>query len=546
MKTEALAGAAVVLSLLAASCATIEPVPPAVRAAEAIGLEEVRTLNEAPELDATFIFYDLKYPRWKQVDANRMDVQVVENSLHGNGTALSHIRWQRMVLTNGTWVVENPDVVDTTLRTMVRDKELDQRLLREANKPGQSNRFIGSLLFSAARANDDRFVELAIRSLSPDDSEATTTNVSLDRNAHWLLMSRASEYLGDTKSAAAVPALIEALNRYPDKDLYPHDDTYSLVRKRIVKSLGEIGDPRAIPVLRNLLNSNHAELVAEVCIALGRLGVPDHLSKVADLVENSDYSYRDDAVAALGELDPAKFAPLFVVLLNDDGSLSTFVRIQAAEALMNHDPRRYADERLELLNARDHVVRGRVANLMARHDVKQAIPILLTRLEQLDEADKLELDAETNEALRFVGTTFLEALSGREGTELETAFDQTILPALTKRILAGEQADLVLALLALGDTTHLHELPSLVLNEQLEIEKLTMAFDGLGVAAMPLTRAMLSSDDWTVRYKVVRALRSSESPEWSKLLAEHLEHESDPDVQRVAAEGEPGRIGGPR
>ena len=93
-------------------------------------------------------------------------------------------------------------------------------------------------------------------------------------------------------------------------------------RKSAVKALGEIGDPRAVPNLINILRelSQRTTLQQEAMLALGRIGDPSAVTEIGRLLDRSLSSSGDElrmvAVQVLGELGGTEAAEILLNALS--------------------------------------------------------------------------------------------------------------------------------------------------------------------------------------------------------------------------------------
>ena len=89
-------------------------------------------------------------------------------------------------------------------------------------------------------------------------------------------------------------------------------------RKNAVKALGEIGDPRAVPALINILRelAQRTTLQQEAMIALGRIGDPSAVTEIGRLLDRSLSSSGDElrmvAMEVLGQLGGTEAAEILL------------------------------------------------------------------------------------------------------------------------------------------------------------------------------------------------------------------------------------------
>ncbi len=195
---------------------------------------------------------------------------------------------------------------------------------------------------------------------------ASSLAVLADRTVGWVLLIalrdrlpevriQAASGLSSIKSVVAIPRLIDLLEnddawvsaRIADQlvhygsEAVPH--LLDAVRRGattgalkpatvqlITRVLGLVGDLRACPVLRPLLDHTVPEIRIAAASALGSAGTVDAVKPLIRSLRDPDWRVRARAAAALGTFSaPASVRPLFIAL--DDGSW--WVRQNAAEAL---------------------------------------------------------------------------------------------------------------------------------------------------------------------------------------------------------------------
>jgi len=129
------------------------------------------------------------------------------------------------------------------------------------------------------------------------------------------LRARAAESLGYRGEARGVPPLLELLDR-PEPSHH--------VRAAAYAALGQLADPRALPVLARCLHDETREEIRGTCvIALGGLGNPESLAMVVEAFQNDAHSLvRNRAVDAMGGFaHPEAIRRLSSLLASDDPSL---------------------------------------------------------------------------------------------------------------------------------------------------------------------------------------------------------------------------------
>lgn len=117
----------------------------------------------------------------------------------------------------------------------------------------------------------------------------------------------AADSLGALKLTAAFEDL---------QDVY-HNTSEWLVRFSIIAALGELGDPRSLPMLEDALNSD-SDLVQTAAIgSLGELGDERAITLLAPYTSHADWQIRYRVVLALGHLGGPEAAQVLQTLTQD-------------------------------------------------------------------------------------------------------------------------------------------------------------------------------------------------------------------------------------
>jgi HEAT repeat protein len=124
--------------------------------------------------------------------------------------------------------------------------------------------------------------------------------------------------LGELKTREAVDELLKRLDS-KEEQLY-----------FIVRSLGQIGDEKAIDQLLVLFPETSMKVQVEILDALGKLRSPEAKAFLERKIAEADLEIRRTAVASLGEYRDSENADLFIRLLEDK---DWFIRKSAAWAL---------------------------------------------------------------------------------------------------------------------------------------------------------------------------------------------------------------------
>jgi HEAT repeat protein len=122
----------------------------------------------------------------------------------------------------------------------------------------------------------------------------------------------------DVKAAAAdAIGALKFTEAFPDLEAVYHDTAEWLLQFSIIAALGELGDPRALPLLDTALASP-VELVQTAAIgALGELRLPAGVELLKKMITNPDWQVRYRLAQALGHIGGAEAQVLLTQLAQD-------------------------------------------------------------------------------------------------------------------------------------------------------------------------------------------------------------------------------------
>lgn len=190
----------------------------------------------------------------------------------------------------------------------------------------------------------------------------------------------------------------------------PDDKT---VRVRIVESLGEMANRRAVGPLVHELKKNDATLVVPIVNALGKLEDPLATNPLLPMLQSDSDVIRRTAAEALGEISDRRSVVGLVAALKDNDH---FVRLAAATALSKIPDERAVEPLIGLLSDKDISVRFAAATALGAMNDARAIRPLAKAL--FDPKDR--------------STDFQEKV----GEALLRIHDPDVVPALVEGILA--------------------------------------------------------------------------------------------------------------
>ena len=158
--------------------------------------------------------------------------------------------------------------------------------------------------------------------------------------------------LGDVKSPASVGPLSDAV------DLGVTDSAANLMNKALAQALGEIGDPKATPVLIKLLKARDNFTRVEAMQALGQLRATEAVEPLIQVAtdESVEPFLNRQAIEALGRIGDARAVPSLVRMLTKERQGTSFYTESAFSLFQVGQPA--ADALLSALEGRDAELSG--------------------------------------------------------------------------------------------------------------------------------------------------------------------------------------------
>ncbi len=136
------------------------------------------------------------------------------------------------------------------------------------------------------------------RTMRPAERPLTEALAERDPWTHWLALNRVKA--GDKEAAAVI------VRRLPEEQDW-------VVQKRMIEVLGTSGDTAAVPVLVPLVRDRAGGLDHFAAVALGRLGAAAGRALV-ELARDADPGVVEKAIVALGEIEEPKALPVLLAL----------------------------------------------------------------------------------------------------------------------------------------------------------------------------------------------------------------------------------------
>lgn len=203
-------------------------------------------------------------------------------------------------------------ITPESVQTLLASDDLGDRL-RGVNEIRQLDPAVGfPLLQNPLYDNNARVRYAAVSQLDTlgDQDLAASLEVLKDR------LHNDPEY--DVKAAAAdAIGALKLTDAFPDLEDVYHNTTEWLLQFSIIAALGELGDPRALPLLAIALESS-VELVQTAAIgALGELKLPAGIDLLKTTITNPDWQVRYRLAQALGNIGGAEAQSLLTQLAQD-------------------------------------------------------------------------------------------------------------------------------------------------------------------------------------------------------------------------------------
>lgn len=203
-------------------------------------------------------------------------------------------------------------ITPASVQTLLASDNLGDRL-RGVNEIRQLDPAVGfPLLQNPLYDNNARVRYAAVSQLDTlgDQDLAASLEVLKDR------LHNDPEY--DVKAAAAdAIGALKLTEAFPDLEAVYHDTSEWLLQFSIIAALGELGDPRALPLLATALQSS-VELVQTAAIgAIGELKLPAGIDLLKTTMTNPDWQVRYRLAQALGNIGGAEAQALLAQLAQD-------------------------------------------------------------------------------------------------------------------------------------------------------------------------------------------------------------------------------------
>jgi len=357
---------------------------------------------------------------------------------------------------------------------------------------------------------DARAVEPLINSLKDNDSDVRESAAEALGNIEWKPPTdyQKAVYLVAMRDwqecvkigADAVEPLIVALK-----------DNDDLVRSYAAEALGNIGDPRAVEPLINVLKDDNKWWVREKAAkALGEIG-DAAIDPLIVALKDNDIGVRENAAEALGEIGDARAVEPLMVALKDNDSR---VRFSAAKALGEIGDLRAVIQLIAALKDNDHLVRSYAAVALGKTGDARAVEPLIVALKDNDDLvrsyaavalDKLNFEPQSD----YQNVVYLMANSKwQECVKIGNAAVEPLIILLTDKDWYVRTGALVVALGEIGDARAVEPLIVVLKdNDHLVRSYAAVALGKIGDARAvePLINA-LNDKDWQVQESAAKAL----------------------------------------
>lgn len=357
---------------------------------------------------------------------------------------------------------------------------------------------------------------------------------TLREGRRWSGRAHAAEILGMAGAAAAVPALVAAMNdRFED---------VASVKLAATTALAKLRDATAIPLLVSelaTLDEGSSRSVAEALTRFGSLAVTPLLALLGD---PSHAAGRVWAARILGRIADSHATEDLIARLHDRDDL---LRMASAEALGSIADAR-AIQPLIRATLRDPApqVRAHAAAAVARIEGDRAIDVLVAALSDPDYATRLRA-LEAFEAIRVGDTSPLESALRDPNLDVRRRAALALervgyLDRVVSELTSGDRTTRARAYAALFELASVGLLDSVVAyihHESFEVRALVARVCGeLGVPRIAqLLRSRLNDESWPVRASLLEALGRLKAPDTSAAIASLLTDPEEP-VREAAAE----------
>jgi HEAT repeat protein len=235
--------------------------------------------------------------------------------------------------------------------------------LKEAVK-SERWRMRSHALIAMGKTGDKTLVPIIMNRLKEDGNQAV-------RNC-------AVSALGDLKAKESVPYLIERLKENRGKD------ASGVSRKVVIKTLGEIGDPRAVPVLYDIFLNSPNPISREAVTALIAIG-DSRVSKMIlrDKKKIASAGLENSAARILGKL-PVPGAEDYLIGMLDDPSIQR--RVAATVSLGQIKSRKATLEILPLIQADHRLLQKQASSALISINDPRAVDPLIQNFSDPDDS----------------------------------------------------------------------------------------------------------------------------------------------------------------
>ncbi|MCX5965400.1 MAG: HEAT repeat domain-containing protein [Cyanobacteria bacterium] len=142
---------------------------------------------------------------------------------------------------------------------------------------------------------------------------------------------KAAYTLGSLGDKTATPALINNLRHFPKE----YDDDMSHEVYGVIETLGNIGDARAIPSLKEFLENSYGYIRQTIIFALGKIGDNTVVPHLIHIIRNGECDSGSKAAKILGKMNIVDAIPDIITFLMTEAYLSLSPSMEVLDSLSN-------------------------------------------------------------------------------------------------------------------------------------------------------------------------------------------------------------------
>ena len=382
--------------------------------------------------------------------------------------------------------------------------------------------------------NNDRTIELLIKALSDEESRplAEKNLAKMGYNSiNSVIDLFNSKNKTIRKSAIKILVLMDEISI--DSLIIALKDIEYQIRKNSAKTLGKIGNIRAVDPLIESLSDSDSYVRSNSAKALGRIGDNSAVDNLIDSLEDSNLYVRISSVDALGSIADSKATEALIETLNDGNH---DLRIASIQALGEIGDENALTNLSMYITDHNSVIADFAKNAIIKISGQEGLDKLIEKIE-LEETIENNTTLNKEEFIVLINDLSNQNPSVRSEAviKLGNAKHEKSVGYLIKTLDNEDNAEVKIEILnSLGKLKDINSLDSIInssIDENLAIritaEEVIVDFGSVAIDALS---DALKNDDDEIRYVSVVCLCQIEDEQVLDLLIENYD-DSDPDVK---------------